>query len=411
MTPTRSPVTCILALSISVVGGAACAAPAPGSDSELGSTSEALTGKSEPSPLDTFEGAVLFNLETFHGNGRTCATCHTSQNNGTLSPAEARAIYKANPHDPLFRPIDSDDGVGNTYTRLLSSATIRITLPLPPNVRPLDDLQATEVVLNRGIPTTLNTPALDPTLMSDGRAPNLESQALSAVNSHFQPRVEPTSGELSDIADFEQTLFSNPRLAAAAHGAPLSLPEGNTASQRRGREFFTTGICGACHGGALMNSNPNSPVGAIDGSTHFNTALAGFFPTDLQINPMRVWMLLMPDMSVPPPPVCAAVGGSIVSEPYAACAAPAPDPGRVLITGNPLDLAGFKIPILWNIKNTAPYFHDNSAATLQDVLSHYNTLFLAFPGLIQTLTPPGTVVPNGLSDQDEQDIIAFMDLL
>jgi cytochrome c peroxidase len=90
---------------------------------------------------------------------------------------------------------------------------------------------------------------------------------------------------------------------------------------------------------------------------------------------------------------------------------PSPDPGRALITGNFLDMDVFKIPILRNIKNTAPYFHDNSAATLQDVVDHYSTLFEILPNAVQFATPPGTVVPNGLSDQDKQDIIAFMELL
>jgi cytochrome c peroxidase len=44
----------------------------------------------------------------------------------------------------------------------------------------------------------------------------------------------------------------------------------------------------------------------------------------------------------------------------------APDPGRALITGDPNDLLNFKIATLWGIKDTAPYFHDNSARTLED---------------------------------------------
>jgi cytochrome c peroxidase len=69
-----------------------------------------------------------------------------------------------------------------------------------------------------------------------------------------------------------------------------------------------------------------------------------------------------------------------------------PDPGLALITGDVADVNSFRIPTLWNIKNTAPYFHDNSAQTLEDVLAHYR-LYLP------------------LSAEDSRDIIAFLKLL
>ena len=41
------------------------------------------------------------------------------------------------------------------------------------------------------------------------------------------------------------------------------------------------------------------------------------------------------------------------------------------ITGNPEDMGRFRAPSLRNIALTAPYMHDGSAATLDDVLDHY----------------------------------------
>jgi len=35
----------------------------------------------------------------------------------------------------------------------------------------------------------------------------------------------------------------------------------------------------------------------------------------------------------------------------------------------------FKIPTLWEIKHTAPYFHDNSAKDLDEMLEHHNFFF------------------------------------
>jgi cytochrome c peroxidase len=61
----------------------------------------------------------------------------------------------------------------------------------------------------------------------------------------------------------------------------------------------------------------------------------------------------------------------------------------------------FKIPTLWGVKDTSPYFHDNSAKTLEDVAEHYAFFFLTSPstrGFIFT-------------EQDQADIVAFLKLL
>jgi cytochrome c peroxidase len=82
-----------------------------------------------------------------------------------------------------------------------------------------------------------------------------------------------------------------------------------------------------------------------------------------------------------------------------------PDPGRALITGRidqpgPLsDRNAFKIPILWGVKDTAPYFHDNSAKTLEEVAAHYARFFQTIPASL-TLTA-----------QDQADIVAYLKLL
>jgi len=83
-----------------------------------------------------------------------------------------------------------------------------------------------------------------------------------------------------------------------------------------------------------------------------------------------------------------------------------PDPGRALITGmvdGPTtfeNVDAFKIPQLRGIRRTAPYFHDNSAKTLEDVAAHYTRFFNFVTGGFIALTP-----------QDEADMVAFMKLL
>jgi cytochrome c peroxidase len=46
------------------------------------------------------------------------------------------------------------------------------------------------------------------------------------------------------------------------------------------------------------------------------------------------------------------------------------DPGTAGGTGRYEDLYRFKVPQLRMISQTGPYFHDNSAATLDEVLDH-----------------------------------------
>ena len=81
------------------------------------------------------------------------------------------------------------------------------------------------------------------------------------------------------------------------------------------------------------------------------------------------------------------------------------DPGRALVTGIVDDptlehVNAFKISPLRGIRHTAPYFHDNSARTLEDVAAHYAKFFNVASG--------GLIV---LTKQDERDIVAFLKLL
>jgi cytochrome c peroxidase len=84
-----------------------------------------------------------------------------------------------------------------------------------------------------------------------------------------------------------------------------------------------------------------------------------------------------------------------------------PDPGRALITGiSPLNdptlenVNAFKISALRGVRRTAPYFHDNSAKTLEDVAAHYAKFFAIVTG--------GGIV---LSPQEQADMVAYMKLL
>jgi cytochrome c peroxidase len=350
---------------------------------------------------DAHRGRPLFEDETFGGNGRTCLTCH-GRETGTVSPSDALERFTMDPRDPLFRGDGSDDGLGNGVSRMLRDATILVRVPLAPNVSLARDPTARSVVLRRGVLTTLHSPALDPVLMWDGRQPNLPSQALGAILGHAEARRTPSDDELQQIAGFQRTrrFFSSPEMWQFAQDerAP-SLPEGRTVSEQRGRRFFEdsafvppdgkAGLCAFCHSGSMLNeTNEFIPAPPRRRGGRFQAILV----SDLNAagNALIDFVFTNPDGTT-----------KVVSS---------PDPGRALITGDALDgfqsLNAFKIPTLWGINRTAPYFHDNSAKTLEDVLRHYAEFFKIVTDPARDGDPPIIV-----TEEDQADIVAFLKLL
>ena len=152
-----APKTVAIALALfPVIAGCAL-------EEETESSLAALSGpgaSSSPSAKKrdkTPNGRHLFRTETFDGNGRTCESCHGKES-GTIAPADVAAAYASDPGHPLFRALDSDDGEGEIYSRLLSHATIRVSIPLPMHFKLESDPEAESVVFARGVPSTLNTP-------------------------------------------------------------------------------------------------------------------------------------------------------------------------------------------------------------------------------------------------------------
>ena len=351
-------------------------------------------------PGTNLAGKSFFETETFGGNGRTCRTCHSLET-GTVSPEDAARRLLADPTDPLFVHDGSDDGYGNGKTRMLSDATVLITIPLAPNVSLADDPTARTVVLRRGIATTLNSPALDPVIMLDGRQLSLEAQAMGAIVDHAQGAVPPMA-VLQSIAEFQLTngFFTSPamRRFALGIGEAPALPEGRTPSEKRGRRFFedvapnpadgfTSGLCSHCHSGPLLNQTNQFAAAFIGlpipaGQRFFSVGISEFNPGG---NPVREFVF---DQGTPQE-------FHLFS----------PDPGRALITGIVNDptlehVNAFKIAPLRGVRLTAPYFHDNSARTLEDVAAHYAFFFNVVTGGFINIT-----------EQDQRDIVAFLKIL
>jgi cytochrome c peroxidase len=325
-----------------------------------------------PGPRSTTgyeEGSKLFFNETFLGNGRTCATCHDPRNEFTVSPELAQRRHDLDPNDPLFRAIDSDDGDGLAYTKVLTRAVFRVTIPLHPNVVLLDAPERRTITVWRGVPSVNNVNLTAPYL-ADGRAATLPIQERGAIHDHMEPGRKPLGRELDAIETFLIELYYPQRLRALANETdPLPMPPGFTIpvespAALRGKASFAL-HCRRCHGGELghLPAYPASPF-------------ADVFVSD-ENAPGFPWLhlgLKQPD-------------GSIV-ESYT------PDPGRAAITGDLADLNAFDTPSLRGLKHTAPYFHDNSALTLRDVVDHYNNAFQF------QITP-----------QEADDLIAYLELL
>jgi hypothetical protein len=98
------------------------------------------------------------------------------------------------------------------------------------------------------------------------------------------------------------------------------------------------------------------------------------------------------------------------------------DPGPALLTGfvggpNPIldDFQKLDPPGLYGISKTAPYFHNNSAATLDDVLDHYEQFFKrvrtlnAAAAILNTTTPGAFDRP--FSSAERPALLAYLNTL
>lgn len=87
------------------------------------------------------------------------------------------------------------------------------------------------------------------------------------------------------------------------------------------------------------------------------------------------------------------------------------------ITGKAADMGRFRPPTLRNIALTAPYMHDGSLKTLEDVVRHYNAggrnITAGANAGDGRLNPNKSsfVRPIGMTEQEIQDLVAFLESL
>ena len=379
------------------------------------------------------------NLNHLGGNGRACADCHMPQEAFQLSPASARARFDAlltarehnpNADDPLFRPVDADDFRANgdnasDFSNLVENGLVRVTMPLPPNVRLIDpstgqptdetsvDLwRAVMPVLNvaitgpDGVPPTWPPGAPRPPIMGvdpngpnrqggyqhDARFGTLQEQARGALFAHAQVTIEPPTGMLDDLAAFQRTLFSSQGvelLAGAILSGSSNFPDPDpelNELERQGKVVFNR-ACATCHGGALhpSTSTPDATLSGIRTIMRYSNIQAacprpstdGFAPCPPRLaHNARTYRITLADGA---------------TQTFTTS-----DPGRLLLTGQLADLGVFDTTQLRGISRTAPYFHNNSAATLEEVLDHYDAFFRRVARLNPSPNLPPILSSNGL---------------
>jgi hypothetical protein len=373
-----------------------------------------------------------------------------------LSPAAARARFERllarrerNKHadDPLFRPVDADDfrvngDEASDFSNLVENGLVRVAMPLPANVRLLDPTTGqpsdeTEVDLWRAVMPVLNVaitgpddvdpiwpPGLPrvPILGQDPNGPNrrggfqhdarfatLQEQARGALFAYAQVSVEPSERMLDDLAAFQQTLFSSrgvKRLAGEIRSGSqfFSDPDPELDElEERGKQVFTR-ACAQCHGGTLHPSTSTPDAALVRPIVRYHNiqsacprpATDGYSPCPPRLaRNARTYRIGL-------------ANGAFQTVTTS-------DPGRLLLTGQAADLGMLDVTQLRGISRTAPYFHNNSAATLDEVLDHYQAFFRRAarlnppPNLPPILSSDGLVIDRGfLTAEERPALLAYL---
>jgi cytochrome c peroxidase len=261
--------------------------------------------------------------------------------------------------------------------------------------------------LRRNAPTLLNV-AYVGQLFHDGRSASLEHQAWDPLLNAIEMGNADTAsvvGVLHTLPEYAaafEAVFGRPAdrasVAAALASYERTLVSGNsrfdrwryggeggalTRSEKAGFALFTgKARCIACHSvgerDALFSDGRfhNTGIGAVrrdDPGRSFTVRLAPGVHTALRARDV-----------------------ANVSDPVE------DDLGRFEVTRNAADRWAYRTPGLRNVAITAPYMHDGSLATLEDVIAFYQKGGIANPGRDALLQP------LDLSAQEQRDLAAFL---
>ncbi len=364
-------------------------------------------------------------------NGRSCVTCHQPAEGWGVSAVGVQNRFKAsNGTDPIFRAVDGANcptnatpGDANAFSQLLNKGLIRIDRPLPANAQfaiqvtddPYKCSTPTDIsVYRRPLPSTnlrfLSAVMWDTRETGTGKsiADDLVQQAIDATLGHAQAAAAPDLATAQAIRDFESALytaqvFDNQAGILAsdgANGGPIALSQqefslglndpfgtqftpniftlferwntatGNSntdaarASIQRGEQLFNS-LPIAITGVRGLNDAMGMPVIMGTCGTCHNAPNAGSHSTQVAMD----IGLTNADQRTSDQPFFTLVNnttGQVVQT---------TDPGLAMVTGQWSDIARFKAPVLRGLAARAPYFHNGSAKTLNEVVDFYEKRF------------------------------------
>ncbi len=305
-------------------------------------------------------GRHLFYDMRLSGNGtQSCATCHEQER--AFTDGRARAVGSTGE----VHPRGSMSLVNVAYAAALTWAN--------PSLTRLEDQAMVPMFGDQPIELGLEKPgtAVLERLRREPRYPPLFVRAFGGQSDPFS--IEHVT---QAIASFERTIIS-----AASPYDRYHTERDDTAisgAARRGETlFFSQPLsCFRCHGGFTLS-------GAVDFEDRREGGEVEFHNTGLYN--------IAGALSYPPP-----------------------NTGIYEFTKKPEDVGKFKAPTLRNIAVTAPYMHDGSIATLEDVLAHYaaggRTIASGPHQGVGHDNPNKSPTVRGfaLSPEQREDLIAFL---
>jgi cytochrome c peroxidase len=358
-------------------------------------------------------------------NGRSCSTCHIAPDAWTITPCTLQRLFdETGGTHPVFNLLDANNPNADVstvearraaYSMLLTRGVFRRGKAPLPNAEfqliAADDPHGFGslnfiVQWRRALPT-INFALGTAIILWDGGNsappfPSAPDQHLGLNNqvagnvTGAQQGPPTTQAVIDNIVSFETSLSTAQldvkgvgRLDSdGAHGGPQALSlmtkvmgrfdlfdawANNKNPQRaqiyRGQELFNNtnppsgGRCGGCHNSANNGTNINNTL-----FFDIGTASAAARTPDLPLYTFR---------------------NKTTGETLQLT-----DAGRGQITGLWNDLGHFKVPTIRGLAARAPYFHNGTAATLEDVVQHYE-VFLGFV----------------FTKEEEADLVAFLNAL
>ncbi len=217
---------------------------------------------------------------------------------------------------------------------------------------------------------TLTQVAYSPYFFAEGGSPTLEMQVLGPIDDHNEFGF--------NAADLYLRIKEHPhyqRLALEAYGRPLDL-------------FVITRAIAAFERTLVSSNSP------FDNYFYLGDRSA------LSPAQLRGWELFQSERTQ-----CATCHAGFTFSTYEFANVGLKDyadEGLTRRTMNQEDIGKFKIPTLRNVALTAPYFHDGSVATLEEVIAHFNR------GGTGHANQSPLIQPLGLSDQEQADLQEFL---